>query len=335
MSWSHIFGHEQQKQVFRRMIRNQTHSHAYLFFGPDGIGKETFALELARVLNCTQPSEDGSCGHCQNCTLINAQTHPDVVYLSPREGKILIEDVRDFIFYLGLKKTLGKYRIGIIRSAELFSREEVQNCLLKTIEEPPENTIIILLTSQIHMLLPTILSRCQRIQFQLLKPEDIARFLLQTYDIPEQRAQEVARQSQGRIRNAIEITEGVEPLIEKVFFLWDWVVNQREIFSLGPWFMENRDVLSQICSQFEWYLRDVFLYALNGLESVSFLNYGCYLERIRNDANRLSVEKISRIIIYTEEFERDLKRNVNLDIAAFHFVSLIREELESVPCCRN
>ena len=335
MSWSEIYGHTQQKQYFQRVIQNQTQSHAYLFSGPEGVGKGIFAFEIARILNCLNPSDNGSCGLCSNCQLINARTHPDVLFLAPREGKIIIEDVRDFIYRFGLQRTLGKYRVGIVQSAELFSKEEVQNCLLKTIEEPPKQSMIILLTSQLQAILPTLLSRCQKIHFQLLKAEDIAHFLKNSFNFPDQKALEIALQSNGRIGNAIDLMKGNQPLIEKAFFLWDWIGSGKEIFSLGPWFIENKDQVIQILSQLEWYLRDILMYCLKAEKSTQYLNYLGYIHRIERDSKRFPFKVIARLILTIEQLEKDIKNNLNLDVTAFHFVLLAREELQSASDCRD
>jgi len=335
MSWSSIYGHDQQKQFFQRIIKNQSQSHAYLFTGPARIGKKTLAFEIARVFNCTDPNEDGSCGLCRNCQLIIAGTHPDVQLLSPRDGKIIIKEIRDFIFRLGLQRTLGKYRIGIIESAELFSKEEIQNCLLKSIEEPPEKSVIILVTSQVHALLPTILSRCQRIHFQPLKKEDIKQYLQKNYEISDQKAQDIADQSHGSIGNALDLMDGNQPLVERAFFLWDWIFEGKEIFSLGPWFTENKEQIMNILSQLEWYLRDVLIYQMNGSKSSQYLTFINHIDRIQLDSTRLSSETICRLFRYMEQLEKDLRNNLNLDIAALHFVLQIREEMDRVPSGRN
>jgi DNA polymerase-3 subunit delta' len=335
MSWSEICGHKLQKQFFQRVFQNQSQSHSYLFSGPEGIGKTTFAFEIARLFNCEHPSNDGSCGSCQNCRLINAGTHPDVILLSPRENKILVEDVRDFIFRLGLQRVYGKFRIGIVESTELFSKEEIQNCLLKTVEEPPENSIIILLTSQVQILLPTLLSRCQRIHFQLLNQESIKKFIKKKYNLTDQKAGDIAEQSLGRLRNAFDLAEGNQPLIEKSFFLWDWITGENEIFSLGSWFIENKDKIIEIFSQLEWYLRDIMIFQFIGRDGERILSYSGFKKRIVDDSNRLSPRIISRFILEIEQLEKDLKSNLNYDTTLLHFVLMVREELNSAPCCRN
>ncbi|NLJ49343.1 MAG: DNA polymerase III subunit [Candidatus Atribacteria bacterium] len=335
MSWSEICGHEFQKQFFQRVFQNQTQSHSYLFSGPEGIGKTTFAFEVARLFNCEHPTRDGSCGSCQNCRLINARTHPDVLLLSPRENKILIEDVRDFIFRLGLQRVYGKFRVGIVESTELFSKEEIQNCLLKTVEEPPEKSIIILITSQVQALLPTLLSRCQRINFQLLHQEKIKEFIQKKYTLSDQKALNIAEHSLGCLRNAFSLAEGNQPFIEKSFFLWDWITGENEIFSLGPWFTENKDNIIEILSQLEWYLRDIMLFQFIAGKSERILTFSRYKKRVIEDASRLSPGITSRFILAIEQLEKDLKSNLHYDTTLLHFVLMVREELNSAPRCWN
>ncbi len=335
MSWSSIYGHDKQKHFFQRILQSQSLSHAYLFTGPAQVGKETFALEIARCLNCLSPTEDGSCEECQNCHLIQAHSHPDVLFLSPHDGKILIEDVRDFIFQLGLEKTLGKYRVGIIQSAELISKEEIQNCLLKSIEEPPENCILILVTSQVHALLPTILSRCQRIPFQRLRRDDIQRYLVNELQVSSEEAWSIADQSQGSIGRARALFEGNQSMLDKALFLWNHLLSGQEIFSLGQWFVENKDQLLEIFLQLEWYLRDVFMYKLNGMKGKDYFSFNGQIHRIQSDSQRLTRMIISCLLQLIEQLTKDVKNNVNVDIAAFHFLLQIREELNGAPSSRN
>ena len=154
-------------------------AHAYLFVGPPQVGKITLAIDLARALNC--PSAESPCGTCRTCQRIGEGKHPDVVIINKNTGRdakdrkksteISIDTIRDFLQKSSnLPPYEGKFKIYIIDDADLMS-VEAANCLLKTLEEPPPHVVIILLTSEEKLLLPTVVSRCQRFE---LKPVAIS-----------------------------------------------------------------------------------------------------------------------------------------------------------------
>ena len=141
--------------------------HALLFSGATGYGKTVFAEALIHGLMCRSPLEDGrACGHCQSCGLLAAGTHPDLLWIEPEEpGKgIPVDRIRAVGDFLALKSRYGGRQIVLISPAEAMNRFSA-NSLLKTLEEPTDDALLILLSSQPSLLLPTIRSRCQRVEF--------------------------------------------------------------------------------------------------------------------------------------------------------------------------
>ena len=144
-------------------------AHGLLFHGPAGVGKHHFARVLAKSLFCSHPTSTGEgCDACRSCRQFDAQTHPDFLYLTPEEGKgqIRIDQVRDLTADLGLTAFYGGLKIAVIDPAEAMN-PFAANSLLKTLEEPPADSLIVLVTEQPGRLLPTIRSRCQMIRFDL------------------------------------------------------------------------------------------------------------------------------------------------------------------------
>jgi DNA polymerase III subunit delta' len=168
MAWSDIHGHDRWVAVFRHVAARQRLAHAYLFVGPPGVGKRLFALELARALLCerSQPSQLAACGECEACVLFAAGTHPDffLVGKPPDKNEMPIEVMRELCQAYGLKSARGKTKIAVIDDADDFN-DESANCFLKTLEEPPPRSLIILLGTSLEQQLPTIRSRCQVIRF--------------------------------------------------------------------------------------------------------------------------------------------------------------------------
>lgn len=157
-----------QWERFLRHYRNDRLPHAYLLHGPQGTGKQDFAEAAARMLLCEHPDQDRPCGECKSCQLVEGGTHPDYVRIQPEtEGKaIKIDQIRDLIQVLSLSPHFGGYRLVLISPAEQMNLAAA-NSLLKTLEEPRDKTLIMLVTSQLSRLPATIRSRCQMLWFAM------------------------------------------------------------------------------------------------------------------------------------------------------------------------
>jgi len=185
-------------------------AHAYLVVGAPHIGKTTLAFDLAKAVNCQ--GNEPPCGECQSCRRIAERKHADITIISLNSGKgsgetksrveISIDDIRGLQHSASLPPYEGKCKVFIIDGAEYLSTEAA-NCLLKTIEEPPPHTMILLLTAEEPQLLPTVVSRCQRIELNPISSEEIERVLIESHDIDSERAKLLARLSQGCLGWAI------------------------------------------------------------------------------------------------------------------------------------
>ena len=156
----------QWQQITRRVQQNSL-PHSLLLTGLTGLGKLDFAIEFANSLFCEQPDEEGhSCGHCKTCLLLQAGTHPDFYVITPEEKSkvIKIDQVRALCDVMGRKSQLGGYRVVVLSPAESMNTNAA-NALLKTLEEPGERTMIMLVSSQPGYLPATIRSRCQKVEF--------------------------------------------------------------------------------------------------------------------------------------------------------------------------
>jgi DNA polymerase-3 subunit delta' len=151
-------------QLQRSLERGRL-AHAYLFLGARGAGKETVARTLAKALNCENKDFD-SCDHCDTCRRIETGHHPDIYWVRPesKSRRITVEQIREFEKAVNLKASMARIKVGLVIDADCMG-EEASNAFLKTLEEPPAQTIIILLTAQPQRLLTTILSRCLKISF--------------------------------------------------------------------------------------------------------------------------------------------------------------------------
>jgi DNA polymerase-3 subunit delta' len=169
MSWRRVRGHDSVIQSFQRAVRRGRLAHAYLFTGPAGVGKHLFALELAKALLCegqTRTDQLDSCDQCQSCVLVGAGTHPDLYQaVRPADAhEFPIELMRELCQSFALRSARGRGKVVIIEDADDLNAESA-NCFLKTLEEPPPGSVLILVGSSPDRQLPTVVSRCQVVRF--------------------------------------------------------------------------------------------------------------------------------------------------------------------------
>lgn len=163
LMWNDIPGHSSQKELLRGSIHSGRVPHAFLFSGPEGLGKTRVAVEFFKALNCLDTPGD-PCDRCRSCMKADASNHPDLVVQNADGPQIQIRDVREIISGISLKPFEARMRVIIIEPAELMNKAS-SNAILKTLEEPPPGTVLILVSHKPVMLLPTITSRCQIIRF--------------------------------------------------------------------------------------------------------------------------------------------------------------------------
>ena len=210
-------GHDKAVRALSKALSESRMSHAFLVTGPPRVGKMSLAMDMARALNCV--GDDPPCGTCGQCRRITEGLHPDVRIIGletdDKTGRLrtvlTIEQVRDVQRDASLKPYEGNNRVFIFDGAEKLS-EEAANSLLKTLEEPPDQVVIILLASDASNVLPTILSRCRRLDLRPVSVETIVDHLYRLYTTDRKLAEEVARQSGGRMGWAIQATQEPEML---------------------------------------------------------------------------------------------------------------------------
>ncbi len=202
MPFATFIGNQHIREGLQRALKNNSLPHAYIFYGPEGVGKRTLALILAKSLNCLNLKND-CCDKCRSCHKIDHGLHPDVRLLLPvGKGSISIEQMRGEIRRtIYLKPLEGRKRVYIIDEAEKMT-PEAANSLLKTLEEPPPAALLILLTTSYPSLLPTIRSRCQALRFSSIRREELREVLIKSYGYPEEKASYISELSEGSLGKA-------------------------------------------------------------------------------------------------------------------------------------
>ena len=201
MSFKSIEGQDRAVGLLQQSLKIGKVHHAYLFSGLDGIGKKKTALELAKALNCLQPGPEGGCDRCESCLKLDRAGHPDFIHLQPEGSQIRIEQIRRLEEQISFRPYLSRHRLCLLDKASemnLFSA----SAFLKTLEEPPEGNVFVLLVNDPGELLPTLVSRCLLLQFRPL-PEALITRKLREQGVAEEEARSLSRLSGGSLGRAV------------------------------------------------------------------------------------------------------------------------------------
>jgi DNA polymerase-3 subunit delta' len=195
--FSGLLGQEKAKKLIRRALTSERMPHALLFRGPDGVGKQLFARGMAAAINCRGGDRGEACGTCQSCRKFRSGNHPDFLVISPDRGAVKIEQIRQLCQALSYPPYESETRVVLLEDVHGM-RAEAANSLLKTLEEPPADNLLILTADSSREVLPTIASRCQVVPFYNLNQDDTVQILLAREDgLDRETAELLARLSEG------------------------------------------------------------------------------------------------------------------------------------------
>ena len=363
MFFKDVIGQEEAKQRLIREAKEGKIAHARLFCGPEGIGKLPLAIAYARYLSCQHPNDTDACGTCPNCIKFNKLAHPDLHFVFPvikkkakdttsddyltewrellnhtpyfnlnmwleemgaenQQAQIFVKESDEIIRKLSLKSSQGGYKIMIIWLPEKMN-VECSNKLLKLLEEPPSQTIFLLVSEEPEILLTTIQSRTQRFNLYGLEDKDIAITLQSLYGIQEKDAISIAHCSEGNFLKALEAIHLNEE--NKLFF--ELFVNlmrlsyQRKIREMRQWSETlaamGRERQKHFLSYCQRMIRENFIYNFHN-STLIYLN-----EEERNFANRfapfVNERNVIGIMEELSEAQRHIEQNVNARMVFFDF----------------
>jgi DNA polymerase III subunit delta' len=267
MSFTQIQGQDRAIRILKQSLKRDKVHHAYLFSGPEGVGKKMTAQELAKALNCDQPGPEGGCDQCPSCRKIEKQVHPDFIHLKPEGANIRIEQIRNLAQQLSYGPALGRSRLCLLDMASDLN-EPAANAFLKTLEEPPSGTLFVLLVRDPGELLPTLVSRCVSIGFNPLPLALIAEKLMKEKGLSQEEAQALSLVSGGSIGRAFEFL--------KINF-WKkqeaWITQleglsqagMAQLFSWAKSWLGSREEIQENLEIGQWCLRDL-IWVRAGLE---------------------------------------------------------------------
>ena len=329
-----LIGNERAKEILRRMLRQRRVPGALLFAGESGLGKKLFALELARALNCRSPRGEEACGACASCARVGRfqlpspddkdehkkvvwGEHRDVGLVLPYNRTIYINAIRDLERESNFRPFEGRARVFLVEGADALNKdnEPSANALLKTLEEAPPTTHIILVTPRPAALLPTIRSRCQTVRFAPLTFEEVEQYLVRTRARAGEEARLAARLSGGRPGVAREVNldtyrgrrDAMIGVVEALASGADRARLLRAAEEVGD--AKNRDEYEPRLDVLELLIRDLWVLALTG-EGAGVVNEDLR-ERLSRLARDLRPARAARWLSRVEELRAQLSVNVN------------------------
>lgn len=321
-----IIGHESIIHHLQNAISSKKISHAYILHGEEGMGKKLLASAFAKTLQC---EGDGilSCDRCKSCMQAESGNHPDIIWVTHEKVSIGVDDIRLQVNAdIHVKPYDSKYKIYIIDDADKLT-EQAQNALLKTMEEPPEYAILLLLVSNISSLLPTILSRCVQLNLKPVDKSAIKEYLMKHHQVPDYKAEMAAAFSSGNVGKAIKYasSEDFEKMKGDVLHILKYIdeMELHEVISGLKVLTANKPIIEDYIDLMILWYRDVVMY--KATMDPDLLLYREELSFIKHQANIRSYDNIEKIISAMEKAKIRLKANVNFDIAIELMLLTIKE----------
>jgi DNA polymerase-3 subunit delta' len=312
MTFARILGHEPQKDLLRRALAADRLSHAYLFEGPEGIGKRLMALALARAIFC---HNGNGCGDCPACRKVDHNNHPDLHLVEPDGASIKIEQVRALQKELSYRPLEAPRKICLIDGAEKLNLA-AGNALLKTLEEPSKDTLLLLMTAMPDKVLATIRSRCQRLPFYHIPGKKLMEVLREQLGIDDIQAHILASLANGSFKKALGkdrdlFVERRRELLKMLTALSSGSVVP--LFDLAENLAAEKELLPEILEIFQAFYRDLLLFK-HGRPENELVNIDL-MEKIHRVAARETTPSLLDKIDALEATRRQLARNVNRQLA--------------------
>ena len=337
-----VVGQERLSRILGRVLVGGQIPHAVLFCGPEGSGKTAAAVAIARMLQCDSERANGPCETCMNCMHTRRLTHPDFSVLMPYLGKVKGDDrrkhtenlvqnpytypapeesanisvdvIRDLIKRFAHGTYRGNWRTAIILHADKM-RDEAANAMLKTLEEPPPQSVLILTAPSHESLLPTIVSRCQYFRFGPIFAADLATHLQETRNMSAEEASYVAELSGGNVRLALSIaSDEANETQERALRFLTALLEEREsqtFLALEQLATQKQDVFDVLKSAEVW-LRDVLHFKVFGADQIINRQRVADVESLAKTVTDQTILVIAQQIERVREMNR---RNINLQLS--------------------
>ncbi len=311
-----IIGQKQIKEHLQNALESGKISHAYIINGEKSSGKEFIATVFAMALQCEKGGTE-PCQECHSCKQALSANQPDIIRVThEKPGTISVDDIRAQINNdVAIKPYSSRYKVYIVNEAEKMT-VQAQNALLKTLEEPPEYAVLLLLTANVNSLLPTILSRCVVLNMKPAADEQVKKYLMEQLQVPDYKAEvcvAFARGNVGRAK-ALAASEDFDNIKNEVLSLLKYIQDMElyeivaAVRKIGDYKLDINDYLDLMAV---WY-RDVLLF--KATKDANHLIFREELQAIRKTAARCSYEGIETVIRSLDKAKSRLNANVNFDL---------------------
>lgn len=314
--FQNIIGQDQIKAHLQGALQTGKISHAYIINGEKSSGKEFIARIFAMALQCEQGGTE-PCNECHSCKQALSKNQPDIIYVShEKPNTIGVDDIRIQVNNdVAIKPYSSRYKVYIINEAEKMT-PQAQNAILKTLEEPPEYAVILLLVANVNTLLPTILSRCVLLNMKPVRDSLMKKYLMEELQVPDYKADVCVAFARGNVgkAKALASSEDFENVKSEALGLLKYVQDMDipeivdAIKKVGEYKLQINDYLDILAI---WY-RDVLLFKATA--DVNHLVFREEIQAIRKVAGRTSYEGIENVIRSLDKAKKRLDANVNFDL---------------------
>ena len=318
-AFENILGQPQVREFLRATVAHDKVSHAYLFTGPAGSNKTMAAYAFAQAVLCPKGASGprgGNCGVCDACRRIMRKKHPDVRYFAPEgAGGYLVEQIRDIVADTSMAPIQAHKKVYILDRVDLLG-VQAANAFLKTLEEPPAYGVLLILTTNVEALLPTIVSRCVVLNMKPVRDDIVRKFLMEDMQIPDYKANVCVAFARGNIGRAklLASSEDFDNVKEEAVTLLKYIHDMEisEIVAAIKKISEYKlDVTDYLDILSIWY-RDVLLF--KATNDANHLIFKEEIKYIRKEADQKSYEGIEIILDSLEKAKSRLSANVNFDL---------------------
>ncbi len=329
-NFSDIIGHEDIVKHFKSSIELSKVSHAYILNGEKGVGKKTLASVVAKSLQC-ESGEADPCGKCKSCLQAETGNQPDIIWIKHEKPNVIsVDEIRtQLVNDIDLKPYSSRYKIYIVPDSQMMN-QQAQNALLKTLEEPPEYAIIMLLTNNVDKFLPTILSRCIVLNFKPVEPLHMMEYLVSNIGVDQEKARFCTDFAQGNLGKAVrlaispdynEIREDSVRLLRRISDMeMDEII--QAVKNMGKYKLDIADYIDIMTMWF----RDILMVKISN--SPNKIIFKHEFSTMKKQASRMSYEGIEKILEAMDKLKVRLEANVNFDIAMELMLLTIKENME-------
>lgn len=320
-----IIGHKEQIAFLEKALSTNKLSHSYIFEGVSGIGKKTIGMSFAKLIFCKEEN-DILCHECDACKRFESENHPDFMLILPDGKSIKNEQVEKFQEFVSIKPYLGDHKIILIDDASTMT-VSAQNRILKTLEEAPKNVVIIFICETMSALLPTIVSRCQRLSFNRIDQVLIKEYLIEQHQLPEEEASVYSQFGDGSLKKAVDAVtsesfKDARSLSMKLLLAMHSQERSKTI-TIADELSKLELSLVECFDIMETYYRDLMMLLVFG-QNKRIMNTD-YLDDLRKCGQLIKRKKLINYIEAIENAKKMLKENVNESIALDGLIVALQE----------